>query len=172
MRGDGNLILRGRIWYLRTYVNGREYRVSTRTTSRKKALAMLAARAARRAEVESFAPERRHLNAGLRALHSGSISGGALMALRQPIVYAWLRGDQVLYVGKGEMGMYRPLHPRHHRLRGVAADDEVRFWCCADAEEAARFELELIRKWRPSLNRRPTPPAESVITPDGEIVSS
>jgi hypothetical protein len=151
MRGDGSVIRRGRVWYTRIYVGGKEIRTSTGATNRDDAIAQL--KAAREASRDS-GPRGRALNAGLRKIHTGTLSGADVCALRRPLVYAWFRGEEVLYVGKGAMGMYRPLHPKHHRLHDIAPDDELRFWACANAAEAEAFESQLIKRWRPRLNRR------------------
>src|SRR5262249_33980074 len=39
-----------------------------------------------------------------------------LRRYRAPCVYALLRGDEVLYIGKGSSGVTRPLDAHHHRL--------------------------------------------------------
>lgn len=72
------------------------------------------------------------------------------------LVYVWLRGDQVLYVGMSRIGLGRPTSARHHRLRLEAVQDTDRMlvWPCAGEAAARALEHLLIRTLRPQLNQR------------------
>lgn len=87
------------------------------------------------------------------------LSGLQVLALRSPLVYAWLRGPRVLYVGRGLKGMVRPLSHAHHRLDVIQPTDRLRVWPCATDLEAAILEQKLIAELLPELNGA-TPPWE------------
>lgn len=155
MRGDGSVYLRrGRVWWIQYRAAGRRYFESANTTDEVKARELLRQRTAnKRFNVE--------LLAAIGGQSMGVLSGEEVIALRGPLVYAWKRGQHVLYVGKGETGMARALHPRHHKLRGILPTDQLHFWRCATAEEACRLEATLIESLEPSRNGR----AELATTP-------
>ena len=76
----------------------------------------------------------------------------SVRALGGPIVYAWVRGDQVLYVGFGGHGFARPLQRTHHRLFAMEPGDRVVVWCFDTEEQAAEAERQLIRLLHPPMN--------------------
>lgn len=75
----------------------------------------------------------------------------AVRLMRASCVYAWLRDETVLYVGKGA-DWSRPVSRRHHRTRYMAPGDEILVWCATDDLHAMRLEAQLIRTLRPLLN--------------------
>jgi hypothetical protein len=85
-----------------------------------------------------------------------TFSGKWINQLRQPMVYAWTRGEDVLYVGLATSGFARPIGPSHHRLtRGVIRPtDELSIYLCRTKEEAIQLEKDLIIALKPSLNGR------------------
>jgi hypothetical protein len=68
----------------------------------------------------------------------------------QPIVYAWTRGEEVLYVGCSYRGVERPLAAGHEKLRDFQTGDRLVIWACADP---LATEEALIRRWRPRYNK-------------------
>jgi hypothetical protein len=50
----------------------------------------------------------------------------------QPIVYAWIRAEEVLYVGCSWVGTERPLSAKHEKLRAFQPGDRLAVWACAD----------------------------------------
>ncbi len=91
-----------------------------------------------------------------------TLSGRWLNEMRQPMVYVWTRGDQVLYVGLAKSGLARPIDSNHHRLhRGVIRPtDEVSLYLCQTAQEAIVLEKQLIACLGPSLNGQRKAPRE------------
>jgi len=81
---------------------------------------------------------------------------GALF--NRPVVYAWCRDGEVLYVGSG-CSIGRPLNARHHRMRsGVLPQDDLLVWTQPSLRAARLLECRLIRELEPTLNvvrRRP-----------------
>jgi tRNA(Ile2) C34 agmatinyltransferase TiaS len=69
--------------------------------------------------------------------------------LRQPSVYVWTRGDDVLYVGMSFQGLVRPLAPSHEKLRDFQPGDQLRMWATGVPYE---LEAALIRQLRPTYN--------------------
>jgi len=82
------------------------------------------------------------------------LNGETVLALRRPVVYLWYRGSRILYVGKGDGGIARPLAADHEKLVAIEPNDRLVLWRCNSPEGAARTERLLIRKLRPELNRR------------------
>lgn len=146
MRGDGFLYLRGSVWHASYPANGKRVRLSLRTDQEVEARELLRKL---RATSRAHALEAR---AAVAAMEDGELDGAQVARLRGPIVYAWFRDGQPLYVGKGATGIARPLSQRHHRLLGILPTDKLRIWCCESAQHACHRELELIRALRPSLN--------------------
>lgn len=79
-----------------------------------------------------------------------------LARLRSPCVYAWIRGDVVLYIGSSANGAGRGLSALHHVV-GIAEpirpEDEMRIFRCATETEARTLERHLIRQIEPKLNQ-------------------
>lgn len=151
---DGRLTDRHGVWYVRYWENGREVRKSLKTRDR-----LIAE--ARRCRLLGELLEASRFDGLDRVRAANELSGALVIALRSPLVYAWYRGDQVLYVGKGASGLGRPLSPHHHKLSGILPTDVLRFWSCASAEEASLLEANLIDEWHPLLNG-----AETSANPD------
>lgn len=80
-------------------------------------------------------------------------TGADFLSMRRPCVYVWIRGDAVLYVGKGSNGMSRPLDSSHHRMTTatIQPQDRLLIYGCELGEEMT-LEAELIRKLRPKFN--------------------
>jgi hypothetical protein len=68
---------------------------------------------------------------------------------QQPIVYAWIRGEAMLYIGSSYRGVERPMSAKHEKLGGFQAGDQLIIWACADP---APIEEALIRRWSPRYN--------------------
>lgn len=83
----------------------------------------------------------------------------SVRALGGPIVYAWVRGEEVLYIGLGAYGLARPLSRNHHRLLGMQPGDRLIVWCWEAEEQAVEAERQLVLRLRPPLNDSPVPPA-------------
>jgi hypothetical protein len=148
MRGDGWLMRRGEVWYYCGYVAGKKFRISTHERDRE-----TAERIVRRRGLPGMNAARGAVERLRRARWAGELSGAEVLVLRSPLVYAWLRGEQVLYVGKGETGFNRPLSPSHHQLGMMLPTDTLRLWACDTAAEACELEVHLIRQLRPVLNK-------------------
>lgn len=73
-------------------------------------------------------------------------------ALRGSVVYAWVRGPEVLYVGQSTVGIGRPLSNQHDALREMAPGDELLVWRCAPGE-ADEVETCLIGALKPVRNK-------------------
>lgn len=145
----GGLLRRGPVWYLRYFVNGREVRISTHERDERRAEEF---RDRHMRDIRAMAMQRQALVSALGSLKEHRLSGAEVIALRLPLVYVWSRGTRVLYVGKGDQGLARPLHPDHHRLVGVEPTDELKLWWCTTAAEAVQIERMLITKLKPELN--------------------
>ena len=68
----------------------------------------------------------------------------------QPIVYAWTRGEEILYVGCSYSGIERLLASKHEKLREFQPGDRLMIWACANP---LAMEERLIRHWRPRYNK-------------------
>jgi hypothetical protein len=103
--------------------------------------------------------------AGRDATHR--FDGSQLLSMRRPCVYIWLRGEKVLYVGKGSNGMNRPLDPEHHRIRNseIQKRDQLVVYECDPGEEAA-LERLLIAGLKPVLNGGEPDPVDSLLSLD------
>jgi hypothetical protein len=84
-----------------------------------------------------------------------SFSGADLLKSRQPCVYVWVRDDDVLYVGKGSVGIVRPLSSNHHQLQdgSLLPTDDLFIYPCTSGTEA-RIEQRLITELKPRYNLR------------------
>ena len=67
----------------------------------------------------------------------------------QPIVYAWIRDEEVLHVGCNWVGTERPLSAKQEKLRAFQPGDRLAVWACADP---GPLEESLIRHLRPRYN--------------------
>lgn len=99
------------------------------------------------------------------------IDSTELAALCGPIVYAFFRHGEALYVGMSKNGLERPFGSHHavgHIRREVGADDHLVIWPCVSIADALALERRAIKELRPSLNgRRLTDSADSTPeTPD------
>ncbi len=82
-----------------------------------------------------------------------SFTGSDVIALRQPMVYVWRRGDEVLYVGLGTKGIQRPLSSDHHMLLDIVPTDRLDIFFCPTDVDAANLEEKWIHHLKPTLNR-------------------
>jgi hypothetical protein len=57
---------------------------------------------------------------------------------QQPIVYAWIRGEAMLYIGSSYRGVERPMSAKHEKLGGFQAGDQLIIWACADPPRSRR----------------------------------
>ena len=74
----------------------------------------------------------------------------AMAHLRQPIVYVWSRGEEILYVGMSMNGMERPLSKAHDHLNRFQPGDLLTIW---PSDQAVALEAAFIYHLRPRLNR-------------------
>lgn len=81
-----------------------------------------------------------------------SFTGDDVIKLRQPMVYVWRRGDEVLYVGLGTKGVQRPLGSDHHRLLDILPSDRLDIFFCSSDIQAAELEEKWICSLKPKLN--------------------
>lgn len=75
---------------------------------------------------------------------------------KTPVVYAWMRDEQLLYVGSGG-SIRRPFGREHMRLRTARAGDKVFIWLMPTMRAALESEARLIATHRPLLNRSVKP---------------
>jgi excisionase family DNA binding protein len=85
-----------------------------------------------------------------------SFTGDEVVNLRQPMVYVWRRGDEILYVGLGTKGIQRPLASDHHILLDILPSDRLDIFFCPTDVQAAKLEEEWIRHLKPEKNRANT----------------
>lgn len=78
--------------------------------------------------------------------------GSTVHAHRQPIVYLWLRGETVLYIGQSSNGVERPLGKGHERIRDIEPTDRLIVFAMKTARLAVLCEDRLIRRLSPQLN--------------------
>lgn len=78
-------------------------------------------------------------------------NGGDLLRMRKPCVYIYMRDAVVLYVGKGSLGIQRPLDCHHRRLRDVKPGDLLLIYQCPEGTESA-IEQALITALKPRFN--------------------
>lgn len=174
VRGSGNVYQRGPHWWLRFYWMGHDVSMSARrvlgrpATSRDDALEAL-----RRARASAHSASR-GLSRSLLDFQAKSsvvppslrgtvgdpdfdIQAADLMRGRGPVVYAWVRGRKVLYIGSSLLGLSRPLFEKHHRLRlsDLHPTDRLMVWRYKHGEEARAVESLLIKHARPLLNGAP-----------------
>jgi hypothetical protein len=146
--GKGGLRLRGRIWWILYRRDGKQFAESTKTgtndgRSEDVALAMLRQRIAEEA-----------LLSCTRTITKGPnlrFSGQELNVLLRPIVYAFYRSGECLYVGSGG-SLARPLDTNHHHRADLTGADELVIYPCLNREEARVQEARLIDSLHPILN--------------------
>jgi hypothetical protein len=72
-----------------------------------------------------------------------------------PIVYMFLKDNDVLYVGMSSCGLARPGSRQHHMADSARQDcDEVLIWPTKSAAAAIELESLLIAVFRPLQNKR------------------
>jgi hypothetical protein len=86
------------------------------------------------------------------------LAGTALQEAQSPIVYMFIAGGQVKYIGASAKGLGRPFGP-HHRLRGIACNDgdALLYFPAPSWSEAQQIERTLIAAIRPEWNTRGVP---------------
>ena len=78
-------------------------------------------------------------------------NGEEFLLLKKPIVYMWYRGQEILYVGRGLIGITRMFSP-HERLKDIKPNDAVVAWFFERQAEAIEAERSLIAHLKPKLN--------------------
>jgi hypothetical protein len=73
--------------------------------------------------------------------------------MKLPCVYAWVRGEEWLYVGFSSRGLSRPLTYGHHALDDFRDTDELLVWRFKTIRYAFTFEQKLIEEKRPTKNK-------------------
>jgi len=112
-----------------------------------------------------------------------SFPGTDVIALRQPMVYIWRRGDELLYVGLGTKGVQRPLASDHHVLLDIEPSDRLDIFFCETDIQAVDLEKKWIRQLKPKLNQvnagphsafgmRPTTIAEKLQIPTKSVIAA
>lgn len=81
-----------------------------------------------------------------------SMRGAEWSANNRPLVYAWVREAEVLYVGMSTKGVGRPFTHDHERLRNIQAEDRLHVWFVDTPEKALELEEFLIRNIKPAYN--------------------
>jgi len=174
MRGDGRIFKpkKSRFWHIAYYgprPDGSlgEIRESARTDDERKARTLLRRRMAhvianREKTVRRFAPTDYIPTSSKSSLAAAQgIAGNPIWRIDStmfaqlvgPIVYAWVRGDEVLYVGVGASGIARPFRLSHHRaLRACSDDGHLLIWTCPTPVAAYQLERELILQLAPREN--------------------
>ncbi len=94
-----------------------------------------------------------------------AFSASDVRDLGGPLVYAWVRGEDVLYVGLGAYGLARPLARNHHRLADMAPGDRLLVWTWPEPALAEHAEREIIQRLRPPKNDSPVPRRSPVAKP-------
>lgn len=78
----------------------------------------------------------------------------ALAQMRQPCVYAWRRGTELLYVGTTSVGVGRFLG--EHHVIGVREPlrprDEIVIWVRVTERDRERLQAQLVAEHRPRYN--------------------
>lgn len=82
-----------------------------------------------------------------------TVPGDVFREMRQPLVYIWVRGDQILYVGKGA-SLSRPLSRDHHLMFGVRNGDSVLIFFRDSDDSALLLEHRMINAAKPAFNLR------------------
>lgn len=84
-----------------------------------------------------------------------AFDGDLIVDLIRPCVYAWVRGDQWLYVGKSMVGVSRVISAHHSTIRPsmILATDRILFWQRHGAQEIAALESRLIDAKQPLYNK-------------------
>lgn len=82
-----------------------------------------------------------------------TVPGDVFREMRQPLVYVWVRGDQILYVGKGA-SLSRPASRDHHLMFGVRNGDFVLIFFRDSDDGALLLEQRMINAARPAFNLR------------------
>lgn len=74
---------------------------------------------------------------------------------RSPIVYAWIRGESLLYIGQSAVGIARPIDARHEHLGGEpwTEVDRLAIWRMPTAQAACHIEELTIEALRPQRSR-------------------
>ena len=72
--------------------------------------------------------------------------------LSSPCVYAFLRGDEVLYVGKGVNGIERPISTGHHKANVRKEADRILIYFFKSRKAAEDAETTLIEHFSPKYN--------------------
>lgn len=172
----GRVFRRGGSWWISHYHRGREVRESVakllncrpNQCTEEDGTRLLALRQERREPgilplpfpTASFSTTELRLREAVdRVTKKATIfAANELRAMFKPIVYAYFRFGQALYVGASRSGVARPCAPDHHRLgemrRQFLDDDHLVIWAVESWDEARRLEREIIAALNPQLNGR------------------
>jgi hypothetical protein len=87
-----------------------------------------------------------------------NLSARQFLQLKRPCVYVWWRGDECLYVGKGEGGINRPFTKEHHVINTIDMVKEEDSFTIIFPEIAPDTSIELwecyyIDKFKPIYNQ-------------------
>ena len=77
-----------------------------------------------------------------------------LRKLKGSLVYQVMRKGKVIYIGRSNVGIDRPLETFHPAMSQCLKDDLVKLIFCKSAYEAAKLETKLIQQHCPILNVR------------------
>lgn len=72
----------------------------------------------------------------------------------KPCVYAWVRNNEVLYIGASKKGICRPLN---HNIVKLKIDDQLLVWVFKTEKDAFDSETKLIKEIKPKYNIKSNP---------------
>jgi excinuclease UvrABC nuclease subunit len=87
--------------------------------------------------------------------HTHTITGKDFRTYKTPVVYAWKRGNEWLYVGSSHRGLQRVVDSKHHALHQAEMHDtdEILMMYQLTPQQARTLEVYLIRTHKPRYNR-------------------
>ena len=83
---------------------------------------------------------------------SRCFTGLEVLRMRTPIIYAWVRDGEVLYIGMSIRGLERPFSRLHHRLIDMEVSDFLFVWQCSSVKDLEALEKKLIAELKPKFN--------------------
>ncbi len=166
----GIVYRRGDKWWVRYRVSGQEVRRSASKEAGRPVRTLEEAKNALQIGLRRALTARQGLNRPLLAKDSSReiprkiqriigdpdfiLPGFDVVRQRAPIVYAWARGREILYVGRSRLGVARFLSENHHKVQDVRPSDVIMAWVFRTPEEAERAEGVLVDALAPRLNER------------------
>jgi excinuclease UvrABC nuclease subunit len=87
-------------------------------------------------------------------MESMAIRLSDLRKFKGSLVYTVYREGKVLYVGRSNVGIDRPLETFHPAMSQCKSTDLIKLNFCKTARDAAKLETRLIQEFHPPLNVR------------------